>query len=471
MRHSLKHKIYTALRIGCLWLFALICLAPFYVAFCYAFKSKADFAETQLAFPTTLYLQNFKDALELKNYFNSVKNSAIVAIGVVILIIIFCSMSAYMITRRNNKFYNVIFYIFQMVILVPFQSIMFPLYKELYTMHALSTLWGLVRLVDPFFQYHKPLSGFPYKVDNQLSQNPGMARKLDYTSVLLGSSMTASFDTDWFMEELGENTVKLSYNGAYPKDEANIMELIFDAKKDTVKTVFMAIDQGTFSADVNETKYPIPEYLYDKNPFNNIQYVFNKDVILNYILKPLVDETERTDWTQLYKPWWTDQYYTKANVLMYYVPAEEAEEEMEADVFLDGVEANLQTNILPYIEAHPETEFVFFYPPYSILYWNDVMRLKQLDAVIEELSYMTERLLSYENVRVFCFQNQRQIVCDLNNYADYTHYHADVCRYIVECFANGDCELTQENYEGVFEDLRELASGYDYEAIYDNWYD
>ncbi len=144
MRHSLKHKIYTALRIGCLWLFALICLAPFYVAFCHPFKSKADFAETQLAFPTTLYLQNFKDALELKNYFNSVKNSAIVAIGVVILIIIFCSMSAYMITRRNNKFYNVIFYIFQMVILVPFQSIMFPLYKELYTMHALSTLWGLI---------------------------------------------------------------------------------------------------------------------------------------------------------------------------------------------------------------------------------------------------------------------------------------------------------------------------------------
>ena len=72
------------------------------------------------------------------------KNSAIVAIGVVSLIIIFCSMSAYMITRRNNKFYNVIFYIFQMVILVPFQSIMFPLYKELYTMHALSTLWGLI---------------------------------------------------------------------------------------------------------------------------------------------------------------------------------------------------------------------------------------------------------------------------------------------------------------------------------------
>ena len=31
-----------------------------------------------------------------------------------------------------------------MVILIPFQTIMFPLYRELYSLHALSTLWGLI---------------------------------------------------------------------------------------------------------------------------------------------------------------------------------------------------------------------------------------------------------------------------------------------------------------------------------------
>lgn len=330
---------------------------------------------------------------------------------------------------------------------------------------------AIVIYVDPFFQYHKPLAYFPYKVDNQLSQNPGMARRLDYDSVLLGSSMTASFDTDWFSEVMGLQTVKLSYNGAFPRDEANIMDIIFDTKGDSVKKIFMAVDQGAFSADTETTKYPIPEYLYDKNLFNNVQYLFNKDVLLNYIFKPLVDPTERTDWTQLYKPWWTDQYYTKANVLMYYVPAEEAAEEMPEDAFVSGIQANLEANIIPFVEAHPETEFIFWYPPYSILYWNDVMRQKELDAVIRELDYMTEKLLAYDNVRVFCFQNNRDIVCNLNNYADYTHYHADVCRYIVECFENGEGELTEDNYKTVFEDLRGLAAGYDYEAIYDNWYD
>lgn len=336
---------------------------------------------------------------------------------------------------------------------------------------ALAAAAALVIFIDPFFQYHAPLSFFPYKVDNQLAQNPGMARHMEYDSVLLGSSMTASFDTDWFEQELGLNTVKLSYNGAYPKDEANIMEIIFDARKDSVSTVFMAIDQAAFSADTQETKFPIPEYLYDKNPFNNVQYLFNKDVLLNYIFKPLADPTERTQWNQLYKPWWTDEYYTKANVLMYYEPEPEAEKPMPADSFLEGVKANLDANICPFIEAHPETEFVLWYPPYSILYWNDVMRAQRLDAVMEELSCMTQKLLAYDNVRVFCFQDQREIVCNLNNYADYTHYHADVCRYIVQCFADGSCELTEDNYEEVLGGLAKLAETYDYEAIYDNWYD
>lgn len=330
---------------------------------------------------------------------------------------------------------------------------------------------ALVLYVDPFFQYHGPLAHFPYKVDNQVNQNPGMARRLDYDSVLLGSSMTASFDLRWFGEIMGLDTVKLSYNGAFPKDEANILRIIFEAKGEGVKTVFMAIDQSAFSADVETVKFPVPEYLYDDNPWNNVQYVFNKDVILNYVLKPLVDSTERTDWNQLYKPWWTDEYYTKANVLMYYVPVEEAEEEMARDAFLAGIKANLDVNICPYIEAHPETEFVFFYPPYSILYWNDVMREKRLAAEMEGLLYMTKRLLSYENVRLFGFQGEEEIVCNLNNYADYTHYHGNVCRHIVECFQSGEQELTLENCEEAFARIARMAETYDYEAIYDNWYE
>ena len=90
-----------------------------------------------------LYLGNFIDALNVRNFFDSVKNSAIVAICMVVIIILFCSSGAYIIARKNNKFYNTVYYIFQLVILIPFQTVMFPLYKELSSIGALNTLWGL----------------------------------------------------------------------------------------------------------------------------------------------------------------------------------------------------------------------------------------------------------------------------------------------------------------------------------------
>ena len=124
--------------------------------------------------------------------------------------------------------------------------------------------------------------------------------------------------------------------------------------------------------------------------FNDVPYLLNKDVLLDYILRPLADRKDASDWAELYKPWWTDEYYNKANVLMYYEAAEEKQEEeaLAADYFKDAVEENLQKNILPYIEAHPETEFYIFYPPYSILFWNDVTRHWQTgiyDGTIVEL--------------------------------------------------------------------------------------
>lgn len=338
---------------------------------------------------------------------------------------------------------------------------------------GLAGCMALVIWVDPFFQYHKPLTWFPYLVDNQVNQNPGLAKHMDYDSILIGSSMTASFNTDWFEELMGMKTQKLSYNGSYPKDLSNIMQLVFDAKGDQVKAVYMAVDQSTFSADPEETKFPVTDYLYDDNVFNDVPYLLNKDVLLDYILRPLADRKDASDWAELYKPWWTDEYYNKANVLMYYEAAEEKQEEeaLAADYFKDAVEENLQKNILPYIEAHPETEFYIFYPPYSILFWNDVTREKELEAVIGRLEYMTERLLNYENVHVFNFLGKEDIICNLNNYADYMHYHKNVCRYITECFATGENELHPENYGQAFDEIRTLAMSYDYPAIWDDWYD
>lgn len=144
MKYGARNKVQQILIKVILVVASILILSPFYVAVCYAFKSRTEFAKTKLAFPTSLYLQNFLDAVKVPNYFTAFKNSVIVAVLMVSIIIIVSSTGAYIITRKRNKFYSMFYYIFQLVILIPFQTLMFPLYKELNSIHALNTLWGLV---------------------------------------------------------------------------------------------------------------------------------------------------------------------------------------------------------------------------------------------------------------------------------------------------------------------------------------
>ena len=66
----------------------------------------------------------------------------------------------------------------------------------------LCAVCACVYAVDPFFVYHAPLDNFPYVIDNQSAQNPGMARHMEYDAFLTGSSMTFNFDMDDFEREL-----------------------------------------------------------------------------------------------------------------------------------------------------------------------------------------------------------------------------------------------------------------------------
>lgn len=322
----------------------------------------------------------------------------------------------------------------------------------------------LVVYVDPFFQYHKPLEDFPYVVDHQINQNPGMAKNMEYDSVILGSSMTVNFNTNWFQELMGLHTLKLSYSGAFPRDQANIMDVIFGSGHD-VDAVFLGIDVITYSGGVEETKYPIPEYLYDDNIWNDVPYVLNKDVLLEYVLRPLVDP-DKTDLATVYASWWTDEYYNKQWVMHNYVSPEKVQEEADPESYVENVKANMDINICPYIGQHPDTEFYVFYPPYSILFWNDVLQENHMEATMREYEYITERLSGYDNVRVFFFPNQEWIVCNLDNYADYSHYHPDINRYMAECFASGECEVTKENMESELQKMREIVASYDFEELF-----
>lgn len=305
-----------------------------------------------------------------------------------------------------------------------------------------------VVVIDPFFQYHGPLPGVGYVIDNQLSQNPGIARRFEYDSVILGSSMTINFDTELFAQTMGLNTIKLSYNGAYPRDIDNIMTIVKE-RKTWPKEIFLGIDIPTYKAEPGITAYEIPEYLYDTSPWNDLPYLLNKDVFLDYI-SHVFRRQPGTPLNEIYSTW-GQVFCGRQNVLSSYALPRESETPLPADAYIGNIEANLNAYIIPYIESMPDTHFTVFFPPYSILYWYTQSAEGGLEAELAGERYIMERLLSYHNVSVFYFQNMYDFITDLDNYSDYTHYGREMNDYMTRCFQDGSHRLTVENYAEVLD--------------------
>lgn len=108
-------------------LLGLLFLSPFYIILVNSFKTKKEFLLTTLSLPEVATLENYAKAIEKMNFASAFKNSLIITVTSILLIIIFSSMAAWMLVRTNNKTSKFIFYSFVAAMLIPFQSVMLPL--------------------------------------------------------------------------------------------------------------------------------------------------------------------------------------------------------------------------------------------------------------------------------------------------------------------------------------------------------
>lgn len=320
----------------------------------------------------------------------------------------------------------------------------------LFSILMLSGCALLTILADPFFQYHKPFKKIYYLIDNKISQNPGIARHFDYDSIILGSSMTVNFDTDLFSETMGLNTVKLSYDGAYPKDIDTIFQTALTSGNE-IRAVFLGIDIFTYREQPGKTAYELPAYLYDTNILNDAPYLLNKEVLLEYIIRPQIEQ-EGTPVNQAYWSWPYMYYGREVIAGNYHAPTTFADPQ-PADLYAENISENLDRYILPYIESMPETTFTVFFPPYSVLYWYNLYAEGTVATEIAAQKQIMETLFAYPNVQIFYFQDQFSYITDLENYSDYTHYRHEMNDYMTACFVDGSHRITPENYEEVLDKM------------------
>lgn len=127
---------------------AAVSLFPFLISILLSFKNKQETARSVLALPETLRWENFVNAIAKANIFQSMKNSIIVTAVSVILVLIIAAMAGYAIGRQyHKKAYRLYESVLTAAMMIPFQTLMIPLYKMLRSMGLLNTLPGVIILI------------------------------------------------------------------------------------------------------------------------------------------------------------------------------------------------------------------------------------------------------------------------------------------------------------------------------------
>lgn len=124
---------------------ALVFLFPVYILVMNSFKSLTDIYRDILAFPVgdMVTFTNYLDAFTRLDYVRSFFNSLLITGSGTVCILLFSSMAAWVLARNKSRTSQIIFMVFSVSMLVPFQCVMLPLIAEMGSINMLNRA-GLV---------------------------------------------------------------------------------------------------------------------------------------------------------------------------------------------------------------------------------------------------------------------------------------------------------------------------------------
>ncbi|NOU62879.1 ABC transporter permease subunit [Paenibacillus sp. LMG 31461] len=123
---------------------AAIFMIPIYYLIITTFKTPADAVSHPMGLPVNITFVNYIRAFKAMNYMHVLGNNLIITISSVAGIVLFSAMAAYSLVRRTNLFNRIVFLLFMVGMMVPYQMGILALYKQVAQLGLMNTLTGIV---------------------------------------------------------------------------------------------------------------------------------------------------------------------------------------------------------------------------------------------------------------------------------------------------------------------------------------
>lgn len=335
---------------------------------------------------------------------------------------------------------------------------------------AILAIFLAVLVVDPYFHYHAPIG--KYRLYEPRFTNDGISRNFDFDAVIMGTSMSQNFKPSLADELFSLNTVKMPLVGASYKELSNQAVRVLK-RNPNVKAVFWAMDENGLLNPADLMTYELPEYIYDENPLNDAPYIYNKDMLYHALVPDIVlsiaggESTSMDEYNVSVAPLGIENFYSGHTE-----SGENSENAKKPSLSTDEreeVKKSITSNFAEVVNEYPETTFYIFIPPYSMYWWEHQRGNGDLDRYLEAQRLATELLLECPNVRLYSFWGHHEVIENMDNYRDSTHYSGDICDSILRWIKDDDGLLTKENYVSEFEAQEEYLHSFDYYGFFEQF--
>lgn len=150
---------------------ALFTLSPLILALMNSFKTNGEILTNVLSLPKSISGENYVRSFEKMHYLQSLVNTVILAGGSVSLIVLFSALAGWKLCRTKTKLSGFLLSLFVFSMLIPFSSIMIPLYKVVMALKIKNSLIGLcfvyagLGVSMAIFLYHGFVKGIPKELE------------------------------------------------------------------------------------------------------------------------------------------------------------------------------------------------------------------------------------------------------------------------------------------------------------------
>ncbi len=330
---------------------------------------------------------------------------------------------------------------------------------------------------------------------NMRLQLNGIVQNVDFDSIILGTSILQHTSALEASELLDGSFVNISLPEANFYERALILNYVL--KNKNIKNIIYSFDSSYFTLLKNSTQVDNWEFLYDNDPFNDLNVVFSATYIrptIKHIIKhldtPYIPKKINIDFFDAPNRWITesnkDTYFgglqswinnmDSLGLRNFFtltiqdhnknikISKADAYEDVNIAEQIDYVNAY----ILKFVKENPHTNFYIILPPYYRYNYASWRQVGGHDYFLyQKISkYMVNEAEKYKNLFIYGFEDQ-EFIDDIKNFMDLLHFSPEINSLITKSIAAGKHRLTNDNIDAYLEKSEKLALEYDMQKFYD----